>query len=381
MCGNKMVMLLVLAGSLVGPSGFAWAQTPQLADKLNVMAAEIKKVADGQAVKVGEISRGVNVGKDINSGTRLEEDLKAALRAQKVEVKEDAKLTILGTYSVVSSTDKQGQTLQVVRLKLDVQDVNGESLLKANAQGEQSLKEDVPGVKDIASLVQVSASLPPLKDDESNADERRRKLEQALKTPAQVIEGRQKSRIRASADGKYAVEILVQPNLQTKPLARTAELREGQAFVTLQKDEIYLPRIANPTDQEVAVSITIDGLNVFHFSAERNPDQSPRYSHFILAPKSTLDVPGWYQKLKPPGNYLSFLVTELGKGAVSQEGLASRGQVGVIHVTFSHSRPKVPRAKRVNAETGSGPPRDIGQESVEREIDPPHEFISIRYRR
>lgn len=68
------------------------------------------------------------------------------------------------------------------------------------------------------------------------------------------------------------------------------------------------------------------------------------------------------------------------QGAVSQSGLASRGDVGVIHVQFSRCGQLAPGERAVPGnETGFGPPREVKQEVVSYQIEPPHDLVSIRY--
>ena len=387
MSRNTGLWLVIAVAAACGQARFVHgAPLPQLSEKLEKMAAAIKKVVADAPVKLGELARGVGVDSDVNSGTRLEQDLKTALEASGVSLKSDALLTVLGSYSVVTSKSREGTPQRVVRIELDVRDSKGESQLKLNARGERQLKEDVDAVATIATIAQVSTSLEPLQDGDKNADVRRAKLEQSLKQTTQVLKG---NRVQADTQGQYAVEILMQPNLQATAQPVEPQLEQGEAFVALPKESLYIVRIHNPSRQEVGVSLTIDGLDVFHFSEERDaqdPSQ-PRYSRYVIPAGKSIDIPGWFLKVPTPNNYSSFQVKDLGGGAITDQqrkipGLKVRGPVGVIQATFSLSFPKKPGGRsKSGAETGMGPPRDVQQEAVERDFDPPHEFISVRYKR
>jgi hypothetical protein len=351
------------------------------------MAEQIKTLVGGAPVKINQIAPGVNVDPDVNSGTRIEQDLKSAIEASGLLVTNDARFTVLGNYSVVPSS----AAVSVVRIELDVRDSNGRALANLNAEGQRVLAANVDSVVTLATIAQLSTSLEPLQDGDKNEDVRRAKLEESLTMSTQMLKG---NRVRADQDGQYELEILVQPNLQVEPqsvLPRLETIKTKQeAFVTLPEESLYIVRIHNPTTKEVAVSLTIDGLDAFHFSKERDPKnvRQPKYTHYIIAPGTSLDVEGWFLEVKEPNNVSSFQVKQLGGGAIGAEkqkipGLKVRGPVGVIHASFSLSLPKKPGSERSKqaGETGLGPPRSVKQEAVERDFDPPHEFISVRYKR
>jgi hypothetical protein len=76
------------------------------------------------------------------------------------------------------------------------------------------------------------------------------------------------------------------------------------------------------------------------------------------------------------------LVTEYGKGAASSQGIPASGPIGVIQVQFSRCHPDLPGAKKgAGNETGTGPPREVGQTEVAREVEPPIDVVSVRYTR
>ncbi|MGZ3338049.1 MAG: hypothetical protein ACXVB2_19640 [Isosphaeraceae bacterium] len=76
-------------------------------------------------------------------------------------------------------------------------------------------------------------------------------------------------------------------------------------------------------------------------------------------------------------------MTEYGKGAASSHGIPTSGPIGVIQVQFSRCLPVLTGAQRRSAgnETGKGPPREVGQTEVAREVEPPIDVVSVRYTR
>jgi hypothetical protein len=178
--------------------------------------------------------------------------------------------------------------------------------------------------------------------------------------------------------------------------SKTRDSVDGEPFVDVGLKDLYEVKVYNDSPREVAVALSIDGLDMFHFSSDRDASGRPKFSHFIVFPKGyrdpsdavgpeydgTLTIVGWHKSVAGTENFLSFLVTEHGQGAVSQAGVKARGKVGVIHVQFSNCRPLAAGEKSAGGnETGFGPPRTVKQKPVRYEIEPPHEFVTVRYTR
>jgi hypothetical protein len=249
--------------------------------------------------------------------------------------------------------------------------------------------------KTLAEILQATASLP----DTGTKRERQAELEQKARNPKAFI--RDKTRIASSEESPYEIELRVKPlkdHEKHAATAREATDEKGQAFVRIDRDELYEVVVHNKSDREVAVALTIDGLDVFHFSKDRvretkeqaNGSQlvvdRPRFTHFIVAKNSSATIVGWHHSLQGErtadgkiANYLSFLVTAHGQGAVTKAGITARGNVGVIHAQFSLTSPA--GKGRSGSETGFGPPREVKQTAVERDIDPPSDFVTVRYAR
>jgi hypothetical protein len=97
----------------------------------------------------------------------------------------------------------------------------------------------------------------------------------------------------------------------------------------------------------------------------------------------SLVIPGWFNTIdtKRKDNFLRFLVTEYGQGAASKFPTQSQGQIGVVTVQISKSHLPGSGQAKSSAETGFGPPVQAELKALERLIDPPHDFISLRYLR
>jgi hypothetical protein len=160
--------------------------------------------------------------------------------------------------------------------------------------------------------------------------------------------------------------------------------KEGLAFVDIQEDEEYEVVIHNRSSRPVAVALSIDGLDVFHFSKERSAKGTPAFTHFLVEGNQSFSIVGWHHTADPRAtdNALSFLVTAYGQGAVSKAGIPSRGRIGVIHAQFSHCL-ELPDGTlpRSGNETGFGPPREAKLRAVRVELEPPHDSVTVRYTR
>jgi hypothetical protein len=374
---------LLLAVVCLSPClGQAFA-SQELRDNMGKLARSVLANTKNRPVSVGQFSpTGLP---DSNAGVGLERVLVTQLELiSPGSVKADAPFEVKGDYALVRSKGDPAMKEIKVTARL-IEKESGEELV--NFRMETRLN----GNNSIAEVVQVTVALPP----EGSKEVRNSLIQKRVAEPSVFINGPEKTLISSAKDSLYAIELLVKPlkdhdRQSAKPRAAREEV--GKAFVSIEKDELYEVKVYNNSEREVAVALTIDGLDVFHFSKDRDDKGQPRFTHFIIAPKGsrenpdgTLTVVGWHNTTDPRArdNFLSFLVTAYGQGAISRAGLPGRGQVGVIHVQFSHCRPLPVGATPKNSgnETGFGPPREVRQKEVRYEIEPPHDFISVRYTR
>ena len=127
--------------------------------------------------------------------------------------------------------------------------------------------------------------------------QRNKEIKLRLGDPKVVIDG---SRIRATAESKLAVELFVKGENAVNSSPRAARAEEGLAFVDIKRGEIYEVVIHNGGDKEVAVALTIDGLDTFSFSELRDSKTNkPRYSHYVLAAGKSATIVGWHLRDAP----------------------------------------------------------------------------------
>jgi len=233
----------------------------------------------------------------------------------------------------------------------------------------------VANTADLARLLGFTGHLTPDGSKKTRHNEVRKQVE----NPQVHITGPNQTLILSHPQSDYAVEMLVKPAISAEAQPRRAQAEGGRAFVPIAVNELYEIKVHNNSRQEVAVAYAIDGLDVFHFSEDRKENGKPKFTHFIIDAGKEFSLKGWHNTARPDrkDNFLSFLVTELGHGAASREPVKCRGQRGTIALAFSNSFPK--GTARGGGETGFGPPLEVKQEAVERVIDPPHDFVAIRY--
>ena len=375
------ILLLTLTtaiGFIVLPPARADA-SDELRAAMKSLAQRVRDTVKTNSVRVGVFSP---TGQDnANSGPGFEAVLTDELNGLKQGfVRPDARIEVKGEYAYAKSRTQDG--LKVIKVTAKIVDLDFAEDLETIP-----FKVELSGTKTIAEILQLTGAIPDRNQDGTQATKRERNelLDELNRKPGIHLHGHGKTKVSSSATSSYSVEIAVRPlkGNDADLKARGATLNDqGLAFVPINRDEVYEPRIYNDSDAPVAVSASIDGIDVFHFSSERNSNGASKYTHFIIPARSSDPIPGWFQKLAPPNNYLSFLVTGYGQGAITKAGLKSRGIVGVIHIQFSACYPLgAGQFARSGNETGFGPPKSVQQQAVRYEVEPPHEFVSIRYQR
>ncbi|MFO0807209.1 MAG: hypothetical protein U0746_01150 [Gemmataceae bacterium] len=362
-------------------AGVALAQTPF--QKKADLAAAVQKLAAGiheqlklkgqSAVSVGDFS-GPNKLK-VNIAARLKADLERELKSLKVSVADNAKLEVRGDYALVEDPNER----DLHALDLNVRFINTDTNKEiAGLNLEAFIKDN----SDIAKMAGATVALSPKAD----RLDRNKGIYDAVETPTVAIAN---TKIRATPNSPYAVELLVGRDSERAGPPRPVVVRDGRAFVPIERNEYYQIRLHNSASHDSAVTLTIDGLDMYTFSddVDRATGKS-RFQHVVVPAGKAGTVKGWHKTIgtEGKGQVFAFVVTALGRGAASQK--KATGSVGVITVTFAAAWPKgsVPPADETDGsrsaagnETGVGPTIDATMKAVEREIGVVREVVSIRY--
>lgn len=176
---------------------------------------------------------------------------------------------------------------------------------------------------------------------------------------------------------------------QFKPRDVVAD-KDSRPAVEIARGEFYALSLYNETKHSVAVTVNIDGVDVFAFSDLRLPADAkfpagkPKYSHFIIPPGGGI-IPGWHRNNQKSA---SFEVTAYGEGASKLLKLDST-RPGVITVSFALAwkgdeipeEEKNVRRSASGNETGFGPDVQNKLEETQMNFGVVREIVSVRYSR
>jgi len=299
------------------------------------------------------------------AGPGIAEALASELGERKIEVRKQADLVVKGEYRLVDMVDDVEIEGPAAQIKGEIVDGAGKPVF--------AFSKDIADEGAMAALFGPTVELSP----RLSPTARRRLIQSRIETPKAHIDG---TRIGAGPDQPYGLEISVASAGGYVP--REPEDESGLAFVDIRRGEIYGISVFNDSDEDAAVTVSIDGLNMFAFS------ENPEYRYFIIPKRSRALIKGWHRT-----NQISdaFQITEYSKSAVAQL-LPESSDVGVITASFATAWPKTKKppmdewpamiAGREKADaTGRGPEIRETYREVERKVGVTRATISVRYRR
>lgn len=391
-------LVLVVSQCLCATTGYSQASLTtdldsELASFAKRTAAFLKQQEQSQ-ISVGTI---MGVGKaSIPGGPGIAKKLQQVLAQEKgVAINDIATWTVQGTMIFGDGTGgelNRGENATLTTRELSLTILF--QLINTKTQAKIEDKVVITKLSQLPTITGATFQTSPSAD----VKESRQSFVQGL-TAEPFIDPKSPSRVRVSADSPYSLELRAKPigaetSARGIPIASKIEQRPGVmatamqpfALSTIEKNQVYEVVVGNESEREIAVAITIDGIDVFSFTENINPEtKKSLFTHFVVAPHSELVVPGWQKTIDPKrdDNFLAFLVTEYGKGASSKlfPQKAIDGSVGAVTIAISKSYLPTDGAKSARAETGFGPPVKQDQKPVQRAIDPPHAFVTIRYDR
>lgn len=358
---------------------------PEMDAKIAELARRVLASTDGALVAVGAFT---DTGEGTNFGPGLEEKLREALNreAHRQIVSDQAPYIVKGDYSFSKVRNRP--------------ELDGRKVIKVSARLiEREFNEPIDEVPftitieenlQIASILQISgaiefaatATTPKLEQRQNEA------IEQLHTQPSCHVHGTGNTRVSSSEGSSFSVEV----HVDGQPLP--IRIENGQAHVTLDVGSAYTIHLFNRNAEEKAkASITIDGLDAFHFADPTFRDENGRPTptgYVIPAARSSLQlghtfVPGWFVKVDAPGNYHAFRVASYG-GEDDAERLEARGKLGVIHVRFAREQ----RSELVRSLAARDPKRTVAGEKIDVDgvtmdkntrFGPFVDFIAIRYSR
>ena len=251
-----------------------------------------------------------------------------------------------------------------------------ESVLK-NQRGREQAKLLTPIItneQETLSLFGVNANVPTQATAEQTAAKksldsvRAEAILKAIDEPQATIFG---SQVKTSSDSPYAIEVLV----AGQPLP--AVDKSGAAVVDVKKGQAYAIRLINNSDEDVGITLTIDGINTLAFS--ENPGYK-QLGKWVIAARSVGTVRGWHIA----GNQArQFEVMDYGASAAAK--FASTKDIGTITATFCVAFTGNPPADEPQLRgkgelaTGLGAPTEQKLTDVVRKYGAVRAAISVRY--
>ncbi len=369
---NPTCRFLLPPGPLALAVGVLFLAAPARGqDSLRKELAEVAKSVqkqleqfDESAVAIGPFTGPENV--PVNAGPGIGQALREELTGLGVKVSPAARLTVNGSYE--DAKDKKTRRV-FIELTARLVDKGGKTLVVLGARG-------VFGEEAVAAVLGATAFVPP----DTDPKDREAVLVDRIDEPKVYLDG---SSVFPAKASPYGIEVLVKQGDRYNP--PKPEVRDGLAYVPLKRDDVYAVRLINNTAHEAAVTLSIDGLNVFAFSTLRDPKKgTPLLSTFVVPAKSTVTVKGWPIDL---GRSDEFLVTDYAQSAAAELKVGT-AKLGVIHAGFAACWPKdgpVPPdepagGKAANA-TGRGAPIETPFKTVERKFGVLRASVSVRYNR
>jgi hypothetical protein len=307
--------LLAQPGDETSNPGKPSVAEDSIQEAANSLARQVKEKLGGEGVKtiaVGKItppSRKNSFG--IGAGLQL--SLSEALRKHGFEINNEEYDVELKGSTFEADLEQGGgrEPLPVVRIRLQGATTRGDP--------RGTFEHVIHGVEAVPNHGGLTIAVPQDADDNLRSE-----LILAARSQPQVTV--QQAEVKPGAESQFAVQLLaVGPENQLRPILPNSV--EGRAFALVPPGAEYVVRLVNHSDSEVAVSLTIDGLNVFQFSRIQPP---PRY--WLVPARGTLDVRGWFETEQ---NVKAFRqVDDFLKTARAGVDLSESEDVGLIHAAF-----------------------------------------------
>jgi hypothetical protein len=357
-----VVVVLCFLGSLRSAHG------DELLDQgLAMMAKEIKSFLAEEKlptkVIVGDFS-GVPKLK-ASGGVEISRSIKSQLEAAGLTVDDDADTQIMGKFKLVEKRQHPQDEFDSLGLEILAQifDGNGDPLAELPISVFGSVVLQISGASGV--------DIPPMMPEKQRQE---KMIEQVKNPPTSTDQGKTKP----TATSPFSVEILVVKGNQLEKRPATLD-QQKRANVDLHQGEEYVVRLHNAADFEAAVTLTIDGVDMFVDATD-----APSNSRIIVAPGKYADVPGWYisktnTKAFQIGGYEQSVAKRVGNstgiGTITAAFRASWDPKGPPPVDEPSGQPKGGKA------TTQG--RDLAKnyEIVTRDFGDVRAVVSVRYDR
>lgn len=343
---------------------------------LATLAGDMAKVLEREGQKEVRVGPFTGIGKIPSSfGPEIQRLLIAEFGKRKIAIHKDALIVVSGNY-LPATKDPQVPESKEMFLRINAAMGNAQTGLPL---GDVSIKSQaIFGNDELARALAPSVKLSPDVGRNARNDELKKSIE---KPTTHVPKG--EAKVRSEKDSKFAVEVLVVTDAQAAdPVAgKTATLAEGLAFVEIAKGECYRIKVHNNADHDVAVRVSIDGIDQFAFSDKefRDEDGRQKFNYVIVGKGQSTVIKGWFRSLKSAD---AFKVMEYPKSAAAELSIP-QSEVGQICVQFhaawekDEDKPKDETGK--DAATGRGEKMDVDLKVWKGTVGVMRDQVSVRY--
>ena len=362
---KSLLCLVLLSAVVLGSAPQALAD--ELLDQgLAKMAEEIRKFIDEEKLPremiVGDFSGAPRL--KASGGVEIGRSIAAQLEKAGIRVHDQAALQLLGKFKLSDKKQFPEDEFESLALEIDatVLDSSDAELVELPISVFGSVALQIAG-----QTVDVPATLPE--------PDRQKLINTQIKAPPTTVD---KGQIKPSSSSPFAIEILT--SNANRLTSRTPKLdSSSRAFVDLHQGEEYVVRIYNSAPFDAAVSLAIDGVDMFIDAKDAPPN-----SRLIVFSGKHIDVPGWYitrtnTKAFEIGGYEDSVAKRVGNSTA----------IGTVTATFRACWD--PNGPRPADEPGGAPKggkatkqgRDLEKNYVElvRDFGQVRSIVSVRYDR
>jgi len=362
---SAFVMVLTAGLSAAAPDPVA-IELKGLVDDV----ASVLRKQDQTSIRIGKFTGDGDVPSHF--GPEIQRLLIAGFKTNNVTVSKDALIEIKGDYAPATE-DPSAPGLNQMFVRISAKLVNTKTRLEL--AGVSIVSRAIHGNEALAKAFAPTTTLPPSADRQTRNDG----IRDAIEKPNANVAN---TKVRSSASSPFAVEILV-VNTATAPNPAAGvpvSLKDGLAFVDVKKGQSYRVKIHNGADFDVAVKLSIDGLDQYVFADNEHckPDGTSKFEYLIIPKRSTYAINGWFRNLKRAD---AFTVDDYAKGAVAELN-ASQGDVGQIAVAFHaawDTEEELRKESAKDAATRRGDPVDTNLKLVSKFIGVCRDQVSVRY--
>jgi hypothetical protein len=383
---SRLGFMTLLVCGLISCLSLAEPADGTAGKKIQVLAAQIAKILKEH--KQSSVVIGAITGPPApatGAGPGIQAALIDELRKLKVDVSTKSLCIIKGEYYPV---EIEGKTEQLIlQIELTVRDSK-----TGKRYGSISETLDAQANIDLIKILGLTTRLAA----KATAESRNQILKQRHLDPkAPSVKG---DIAKVDDSEQLGIEVLSRGVGSSEFIRVKPTIEEKQLFVTLDKDSEYQLNLHNDSSYEIAASVTIDGLDSFHFFQPQN--RKP--AGYIIPTGKMITVPGWafsFSAEKKEESFRRFVVTEFAKSAAGVDlaknadtaaysTLKSSPRVGTITICFHpcwehgkiHPDFKDTRSVEDKA-TGIGELDKAKAIQLERTIGPLLQAITIRYKK